>query len=77
MIEKQNINGKDVWLKVDQFRVQPDVIPAEYFIAAYHYNEPDENATDGELIKNEDGSPKQFESPVAAVAYAWKKLREQ
>jgi hypothetical protein len=78
MIEKQTINGKDVWLKVDPYHVErenPNIIPTEYFTAKYYYNEPTGN--EGETIKDEDGSEKLFESPVAALTYAWKKLKEK
>lgn len=80
MIEKQNINGKEVWLKVDAYHVDrpnANVIPTEYFTAAYYYKEPTENATDGEQIKDEDGEPKLFESPVAALAQAWKSIKNK
>jgi hypothetical protein len=79
MIEKQTINGKEVWLKVDPYHVErenPNIIPTEYFTAKYYYNEPLNNEG-GELIKDEDGSDKLFESPVAALTYAWKKLKEK
>lgn len=79
MIEKQNINGKDVWIKVDALHVQrdnPKIIPTEYFTAAYYLNEPAENAADGEIIKDDDGESKLFESPVAALSFAAKKLKE-
>jgi hypothetical protein len=77
MIEKQTINGKDVWLKVDAYHVErsnPNTIPTEYFTASYYYEEPSEDAMDGEQVKDEDGEPRLFESPVAALTYAWKNL---
>ena len=73
------INGKEVWLKVDPYHVDrenPNIIPTEYFTAQYYYNDPVNNDR-GEAIKEEDGSDKLFESPVAALAYAWKKLKEK
>ena len=76
MVERHLINGKDVWIKVDPYRVQrdnPNIIPTEYFTAAYFWNEPQENASDGELVK-EDGEAKLFESPVAALTFARKSL---
>ena len=75
MIEKQTINGKDIWIKVDPYHVErsnPNVIPTEYFTAACYYTEPSADARDGEQIADEDGEPRLFESPVAALAYAWK-----
>jgi len=76
MIEKQSINGKDVWLKVDSQKMDrpnPNVIPTEYFTAAYYFEEP-HSAANGETIRDENGEIKLFESPVAALSYAWKKL---
>ena len=78
MIEQQSINDKDVWIKVDPFHVErdnPNIIPTEYFMAYYFFQEPD--ATDkGETVKDEEGLPKLFESPVAALTYARKKLEK-
>lgn len=77
MIEKQTINGREVWLKVDPYHVErsnPNIIPTEYFTATYYYQEPADSA-DGEQIKDEDGETKLFESPVAALTYAWKQLK--
>jgi hypothetical protein len=79
MIEKQHINGKDVWIKVDALHVHrdnPHLIPTEYFTVAYYLNEPTENATNGEIIKNDNGESKLFESPVAALSYVAKKLKD-
>ena len=76
MTEKLNINDKDVWIKVDPFHVQrdnPNIIPTEYFTVTYYLEEP--VATNGgETIRDEEGSTKLFESPVAALSYARKKL---
>jgi hypothetical protein len=77
MIEKQTINGKDVWLKVDPYHVErsnPNIIPTEYFTASFYHDEPADDTAGGEQIKDEDGEPKLFESPVAALTYAWKSL---
>lgn len=77
MIERQSINGKEVWLKVDQHpveRANHNVIPTEYFTASYYLQEPVTNNTTGEMIRDEDGRAKLFTSPVEALSYAWKKL---
>ena len=77
MIEKQTINGKDIWIKVDPFHVErsnPNIIPTEYFTAYCYYEEPMDESKDGEQIKDDDGEPKLFESPVAALTYAWKQM---
>ena len=77
MIEKQSIKGKEVWVKVDPYHVQrssPNIIPTEYFTASYYLQEPASDTTDGETIKDEEGGIKLFESPVAALTFARKKL---
>lgn len=77
MIEKHSINGKDIWLKVDPHPIQrenPNIIPKEYFTASYFTQEPVPHALNGQAITDEDGSPKLFESPVAALSFARKKL---
>ena len=77
MIEKQTIDGRDVWLKVDPYHVErdnPNIIPTEYFTATYYFQEPADDTQGGEQVKDEDGETKLFESPVAALTYAWKKL---
>jgi hypothetical protein len=77
MIEKQIINGKEVWLKVDPYHVprpNPNIIPTEYFTAAYFLQEPTTEFSDGEMIKGEDGGPMLFESPVEALTAARKSL---
>jgi len=74
MIEQQNINGRDVLLRVEPYypeRENPNIIPAEYFTVSY-YLEQEESK--GEVINDEDGKPKLFESPVAALSFARKKL---
>jgi hypothetical protein len=78
MIEKQTINGKEVWLKVDPYHVErenPNIIPTEYFTASYFLQEPTSDSASGELVK-EDGETKLFESPVAALTYARKQLEK-
>ena len=76
MIEKQSIREKDVWIKVDPFHVEREnhnIIPTEYFTATYYLQEP-AAGRDGEVIRDEEGSTKLFESPVAALSYARKKV---
>jgi hypothetical protein len=80
MIEKQVINGRDVWLKVDPYHVEranPNIIPTEYFTASYYHEEPQPDATGGEIIKDEEGETKLFESPVAALTYAFKNVEKE
>ena len=77
MIEKQYINQKDVWLKVEPWHVHrdnPNIIPTEYFTVSYYLESPLPGAAKGELIKDESGEPKLFESPVAAINFASEKL---
>ncbi|HEU4472748.1 MAG TPA: hypothetical protein VFR58_16755 [Flavisolibacter sp.] len=77
MIEKQSIKGREIWLKVDPYRVQrsnPNIIPTEYFTASYYLQEPDTHDVKGEVILDEDGQSKLFESPVAALNYARKRV---
>jgi hypothetical protein len=77
MIEKHSINGQDIWLEVEPYHVQrdnPRTIPTEYFTARYYLQEPD--GTPGKIIADKDGSPKLFESPVAALGFANEKLFE-
>lgn len=79
MIEKQTINGKEIWLKIDPRPVEresPNIIPTEYFTASYYLHEPAIDLLGGTVIKNEEGSPELFESPVAALASAWKKVEK-
>ena len=76
MIEKQSINGKEVWVEIEPFHVErsnPKTIPTEYFTAKYYLNEP--NTGNGEVFKDEDGETRLFESPVAALTFASKKLQ--
>ncbi len=76
MIEKHNINGKDVWVEVEPYHVHrdnPRTIPTEYFTARYYYEEP--GSASGELFMDEEGAqPRLFESPVAALSFASKRL---
>jgi hypothetical protein len=76
MIEKQSINGKEVWLEVEPYHVKrdnPNIIPTEYFVARYYLQEPISQS--GNLLRGEDGNPRLFESPVAALNYASTELR--
>lgn len=77
MIEKHSINGQDIWLEVEPYHVKrdnPKTIPTEYFTARYYLQEPDPQS--GKLITDPDGSPKLFESPVAALSFVNEKLME-
>ena len=77
MIEKQSINGREVWVQVDPHhleRANPNIIPTEYFTASYYLNEPGSNSHSGEVINDEDGKIRIFESPVAALSFARKAL---
>ena len=78
MIEQQNINGKDVWLKIDPQPMQrsnPNIIPTEYFTASYYLQSPDQQL-EGEIMKDEEGLPRLFESPVAALTFVQKRLQD-
>lgn len=73
MIEKQSINGREVWLKVDPMpmnRENPNIIPREYFTATCYTEDPDGGPVHGEVLKDERGEPRLFESPVAALSFA-------
>lgn len=77
MIEKQSINGKNVWVRVDPYHVErsnPNIIPTEYFTATYFLDEPDAENKVGETINDEEGQQKLFESPVAALNFIRKRL---
>lgn len=79
MIEKQSVNGKDVWIKVEPFHVHrenPNIIPTEYFTASYFFNEPAGDDERGEKVM-EEGEAKLFESPVAALSFARKSLESR
>jgi hypothetical protein len=80
MIEKQTIKNRDIWLRVDPYKVQrsnPDIIPTEYFTVSFFINEPTGDADKGEFVKDEEGNIKLFESPVAALSYARKTIEKQ
>ena len=55
-------------------RANHNMIPTEYFTASYYLQEPVTNNTTGEVIRDEEGAPKLFTSPVEALSFAWKKL---
>lgn len=77
MTEKLTIQDKEVWIEVDQHpveRANPNIIPTEYFTARYYLQDPSEKPQEGTVIEDEDGNPKLFESPVAALTYATKKF---
>ncbi|RYY39762.1 MAG: hypothetical protein EOO08_08810 [Chitinophagaceae bacterium] len=77
MIEKQHINGRDVWFKVDVIpanRENPNTIPTEYFSASYFTEEPAEDGAAGIVILDEEGQTRLFESPVAALTHARKRF---
>lgn len=79
MIEKQSVNGRDVWIRVDAIPVErenPNIIPTEYFTASCFFNEPSDN-NPGESIKDEEDKIKLFESPVAALSFARKHLESR
>jgi hypothetical protein len=78
MIEKQSINGKEVWVRVDPYHMErpnPNIIPTEYFTASYFLDDPDAETKNGEIVNDEDGKVKLFESPVAALSFVTKKLQ--
>lgn len=75
MIEKQTVNGRDVWVEIQQQpanRSNPNTIPTEYFTARYFFEEPQK--ANAEWLKDEDGEPRLFESPVAALSFVTRKL---
>jgi hypothetical protein len=75
MIEKQSINGKEVWVEIEPYHVERTsarTIPTEYFTARYYLSEPD--SASGEILKDENGELRLFESPVAALTFANNKL---
>ena len=77
MIEKQSINGKDVWVRVDPYRMErpnPNTIPTEFFTATYFLDDPNVETKSGEAINDEDGKIRLFESPVAALSFVTKRL---
>ena len=77
MIEKHSILGRDVWIRVNPHpanRPNPNVIPTEYFTADYYLEEPARGQAKSEVIHDESGAPRLFESPVEALNFARKRL---
>lgn len=80
MVEKQSINGKDVWVSVETYHLErsnPNIIPTEYFTVAYYLKAPDSGTDKGKEIHDDEGKIKLFESPVAALTFARKKLESE
>ena len=84
MTEKLSINGQDVWVTVEALDAQegnPNILPAEYFVAYYNFQKPLIEASShepgkmpGQVFQAADDTPKQFLSPVEAIEYATEKL---
>jgi hypothetical protein len=75
MIERQFINGREVWVEIEAQsagRSNPNIIPTEYFTAKYYLGDPADGG--GNLFLDEDGQAKLFESPVAALTFASRSL---
>ena len=73
MIEKHSIRGQEVWIRVNPHpanRPNPNIIPTEYFTADYYLEEPTRGNVKAEMIQDENGAPRLFESPVEALSYA-------
>jgi len=79
MTEQQIINGRKVWIKIEPYHVDrsnPNIIPTEYFTASYFLQPPAPDAVNGQPVNDDNGKPKLFESPVAALSYTEKKLEK-
>jgi len=77
MIEKQSIKGKEIWVRVDPYHMErpnQNIIPTEYFTATYYLDEPNAENKSGEIVNDEEGKIKLFESLVAALSFVQKKL---
>lgn len=77
MIEKQSVKNREVWVKVESYhleRANPNIIPTEYFTASYYLDEPNSESKNGSTINDDEGKIKLFESPVAALSFARKRL---
>lgn len=80
MTEELIINDRKVWVRIDPYRprrVNPDIIPTEYFTATWFLEEPAPESTEGEWIRDEEGQPRLFESPVEALSVARKTLERR
>lgn len=86
MTEKILIDGKEVWLIIEGQDAQhgnPNIIPAEYFVAYYSLHEPavytsahEPGKMPGKLFTAGNEEPKRFLSPVEAIEYAIEHLPE-
>ena len=79
MQEQQIINGRKVWIKVEPYhvdRTNPNIIPTEYFTASYFLQQPSPDAEDWHPVNDDNGKPKLFESPVAALSFTEKRLEK-
>ena len=77
MTEQLIINNKAVWIVVEPLEIREAVAhgaPAEYFIAFYHLQQPEQ--TSGELFRDDNHRAKIFDSPLQALEYASEKLLE-
>ena len=77
MIEKHSIRGQEVWIRVNPHpanRPNPNIIPTEYFTADYYLEEPTRGNVKSEYIRDENGGPRMFESPVEALSCARRRL---
>jgi hypothetical protein len=77
MIEKHSIRGQEVWIRVNPHpanRPNPNIIPTEYFTADYYLEEPTRGNIRSEVIHDESGAPRLFESPVEALSYTRRQL---
>jgi hypothetical protein len=80
MTEKITVDGKEVWIVLEAIDAQqgnPNIIPAEYFVAYYSLHEPLIEASShepgkmpGKLFTDGNEAPKRFLSPVEAIEYA-------
>ena len=63
MIEKQSINGRRCWVRVNPYHMErsnPNIIPTEYFTASYYLDEFNLDHKEGEVINDEDGKIETF-----------------
>ena len=69
MIEKINVNGRDVWIRIESHVVNNE----DVFTAAYSSVDP-ESAQAGILLIDDRDQPILFKSPVEALEYCTEKL---